>query len=426
MFCISISHRNTPADVRERFAFSEDEQREFVRLVTNKYRESEFGSCPEKLKQRSGGCVVLSTCNRTEIYYSACHADGSSGVTSGEFEREADAYGEVERLLAGFKGISVQKVRKYCMRYDESQSTLHLFRVACGMDSMVLGEVEIIRQVKSAYLLAKEESAVDSEINLTFQGALAAAKQLAATSDVTRLPVSVGTLSARKAVSFCKENVRGRGGHVLVVGATGRIGSIVARDVADMAQDIEVVGTSRSRHMADELFTGRTNIRLEPYDRRYELLSWADVIVSATGSPHYTFVRDDVEAALTCEDDKELQRGEKGFRERLFLDLAIPKDVDLQVAELPGCTLFDIDYIRTLSRENNEGKAKTLREAEPFVRQRADETRKNVLFSRFNRERGEAVARLRATDTAKLVYELKDGLDCDTFERVLSVIAGKK
>ena len=401
MFCISINHKNTPADVRDRFAFTTKGQRQFT----------------ERLKAEVGGCVVLSTCNRMEIYFT-------------------DKYEQVEKLLANDREVPVGLIRRYSMNYEGFQCMLHLCRVACGMDSMVLGEVEIIHQVKSAYLVAKELGACDGELNIAFQGALAAAKAVATESDTTRLPVSVGTLSAREAVNFIRnggiENTcrdvrsdvasssqvesvdaeKTNTGHILVVGATGKIGSIVVKDIADLAPDIEIIGTSRSHYSADEIFGRHQQIRIEDYSRRYELVAWADVIISATASPHYIFVRDELAEAV-----------KKQPKRRLFLDLAMPKDIDPSVSDMDGCVLRDIDYIRTLSRENNENRAKTITEMEPWIISQVDEIMKNIAFSRFNREHGDVMAQLKTIDGAKMVYKLKGQLEYEAFEKVLAGMA---
>lgn len=396
MFCISINHKNTPADVRERFAFTTKGQRQFT----------------ERLKAEVGGCVVLSTCNRMEIYFTdkcePCGAVITGKMSSGEASGERDGLLEqVEMLLANDREVPVGLIRRYSMNYEGFQCMLHLCRVACGMDSMVLGEVEIIHQVKSAYLMAKELGACDGELNIAFQGALAAAKTMATESDTTRLPVSVGTLSAREAVNFIRN-----GGHILVVGATGKIGSIVVKDIADLAPDIEIIGTSRSHYSADEVFGRHQQIRIEDYSRRYELAAWADVIISATASPHYIFVRDELAEAV-----------KKQPKRRLFLDLAMPKDIDPSVSDVDGCVLRDIDYIRTLSRENNENRAKTITEMEPWLISQVDEIMKNIAFSRFNREHGDVMAQLKMTDGAKLVYKLKGQLEYEAFEKVLAGMA---
>ena len=397
MFCISINHKNAPADVREKFAFTTKGQRQFT----------------EHLKAVVGGCVVLSTCNRMEIYFTykneLCEYERTEEMRGRELYGTRDGLLEqVEMLLAKDRDVSVSLVRKYSMNYDGFQCTLHLCRVTCGMDSMVLGEVEIIHQVKMAYLMAKELGACDGELNIAFQGALAAAKVMASESDTTRLPVSVGTLSAREAVSFIRNGGVGR---VLVVGATGNIGSIVVKDIADLAPGIEIIGTSRSHYSADEIFGRHQQIRIEDYSRRYELAAWADVVISATASPHYTFVSDELANSLKSQPKK-----------RLFMDLAMPKDMDPDIADIDGCTLQDIDYIRMLSRENNESKVRTLTELEPWLLAQVDEIMKNIAFSRFNREHGDVMAKLKTIDGAKMVYKLKGQLEYEAFEKMLDSI----
>ncbi len=389
MLCISINHKNTPADVREKFAFTTKGQRQFT----------------ERLRDAVGGCVVLSTCNRMEIYFTEKYKSSEQN----------SLLGQVEMMLSDDRNVPVSIIRRYSMNYGGFQSVLHLCRVTCGMDSMVLGEVEIIHQVKNAYLMAKELGAVCGELNIAFQRALATAKAMAAESDTTRLPVSVGTLSAREAVDFIREPEDAEkisAGHVLVVGATGKIGSIVVKDIADLAPDIEIIGTSRSHHSADEIFGRHQQIRIEDYGRRYELAAWADVVISATASPHYTFVSDELAKIL-----------ESQPKRRLFLDLAMPKDMDPDIEDIDGCVLRDIDYIRTLSRENNESKVRTLTEMEPWLMAQVDEIMKNIAFSRFNREHGDVMAQLKTIDGAKMVYKLKGQLEYEAFEKVLASMA---
>ena len=421
MFCISINHKNAPADVREKFAFTTKGQRQFT----------------EHLRAVVGGCVVLSTCNRMEIYFTdksePCEYVKTEKMGGRELYGTRDGLLEqVEMLLAKDRDVSVSLVRKYSMNYDGFQCAFHLCRVTCGMDSMVLGEVEIIHQVKMAYLMAKELGTCDGELNIAFQGALAAAKVIASESDTTRLPVSVGTLSAREAVSFIKNGAHGENanaenarvgcddgvhaentcaGNILVVGATGKIGSIVVKDIADIAPDIEIIGTSRSHNSADEIFGRHQQIRIEDYSRRYELAAWADVVISATASPHYTFVSDELANSLKSQPKK-----------RLFLDLAMPKDMDPDIVDIDGCTLQDIDYIRMLSRENNESKVRTLTELEPWLLAQVDEIMKNIAFSRFNREHGDVMAKLKTIDGAKMVYKLKGQLEYEAFAKMLDSI----
>ena len=218
MICISINHKNSITETRERFALSDEEKEQFFRMAG---------------AQRIDGCVLLMTCNRCEIYIS-----GSREV-----------YHAVEEFFQKKKGITREEFWKCAMRYEKKAAVKHLYQVVCGLESAVLGEVEIIRQVKLAYESAKTRQMTDGDLNVIFQSALQLAKEIADQSMMTRLPVSVGTLTTLDALQFCagKEEP-----HILLVGASGDIGSIVLRDLVDADDRVRIVATSR-KHKQYEL-----------------------------------------------------------------------------------------------------------------------------------------------------------------------------
>lgn len=170
MICISITHKNLTAAKRECFACNDEEQIKLVDTVAKAYPES--------------GLVLLMTCNRSEIYMSGTDTD----------------FVWLEQQFADTKKFPVEELKGAAMRYEGRSCLTHLCRVVCGLDSAVLGEVEIIRQVKQAYLAAKERGQTDAEMNMVFQGALRLAKEVAETSQMTHLPVSVGTLACTAAL----------------------------------------------------------------------------------------------------------------------------------------------------------------------------------------------------------------------------------
>ena len=141
MFCISVSFKKTPLQIRQQFAFSKEEHRSFLSGLVEK-------------KGMTGG-VIVSTCNRSEIYF-----------TGGQGKMD-----EVEEFLSSFKQINKENIKKYCLYYQGKKAVRHLFQVTCGLDSMVLGEDEILHQVKEAYLFANNNGYTNSELNIIFQGA---------------------------------------------------------------------------------------------------------------------------------------------------------------------------------------------------------------------------------------------------------------
>lgn len=335
MYCMSISHKKAPVAVRERFTFSKEEKTELL---------GRLKACPD-----IAGAVVLCTCNRSEFYVSGTKK----------------ALEVLQETVAEFKGVRLEELLQYLNLYSGGQAVAHIYKVCCGLDSMVLGEDEILGQVKDAYQMTMEEKAADYEINVVFQKALMCAKRIKTDTNLSRTPVSVGTLAANAVFRF--DNGSGPAKRVLVIGVTGKMGGIIAKNILSKP-GYEIYGTVRS-HNADLDMEWRSDrIHLVDYARRYEYMDQADVVISATSGPHYTVVRERLEEALT-------ER-----KERLFIDVAVPMDVDPQIGRLPGVTLYDIDYFEQLSKSNNQMKLKELDAAREILEEELDECRKEILF----------------------------------------------
>lgn len=380
MYCISINHKNNNAKIREKYALDCEEQERFLESV----RSSENIS----------GAVLLMTCNRCEIYFTG----------------NKHSMDEAERIFVKVKGCDIDSFREVSMRYDKKSSIRHLYMVACGLDSAVLGEVEIIRQVKSAYLFSKERCMTNSELNIVFQGALGIAKDVADTSDMTRLPISVGTLTMGEALRFCEDREEP---HIFIVGASGEIGSIIMKDLSDYGSEVKIVGTSR-KHRKDSIeFADTENTKWVHYDKRYEYIEWADVIISATSSPHYTFLAKNI-----C---KYVNDGKK----RLFIDLAIPRDIEEEIGKISSCTLHDIDYIKELAKENNDKRVNEAKKVEILVKKKSEDTEKVLIFRDFVENNGSKMEYLKKKDAAWLLYYIREHVDFDSFKKILDTLEDK-
>ena len=367
------------------------------------------------------GLVLLMTCNRSEIYMSGTDTD----------------FVWLEQQFADTKKFPVEALKGAAMRYEGKSCLTHLCRVVCGLDSAVLGEVEIIRQVKQAYLAAKECGQTDAEMNMVFQGALRLAKEVAETSQMTRLPVSVGTLACTAALEFradtnmnedtdATENITSNEmdtiadsnrqredseeKHVLIIGAAGQMGSIVMRDLLDADETVQIVGTSRKHKQALQKIFSHERVQWVHYDRRYEYLDWADVIISVTDSPHYTFLADKV---------AEIR---KETKPQLFLDLAIPRDIDAEIGRLSSCVVKDLDYIKSLATENNRKKLSEAKKIELLIEEHVDEMQKLLAFRAFVGTRKDITEKLGEKSAMWLLYQLKDVLDAQDLNHVLKGI----
>ncbi len=385
MFCISISFKKVPLDIRQQFAFSKEEAI----------------ACLKELKDHhviSGG-VVVSTCNRSEIYF-----------TTEQQTEENDKIEQVERTLVEYKQVSLTLIRKFGMYYADRKAIKHLFKVTCGLDSMVLGEDEILHQVKEAYLSANSEGYTNSEINIIFQGAFNCAKLSKSSTRLSQTPLSIGTLTANAIEEYLRSKKNGMQsvGKVLVIGATGKIGSVVAKDL--LAKGIKVLGTKRMHSGKEGIFFS-DDMEWVDFKDRYQYISQIDAVVSATSSPHYT---------LTME-EFQLYRGDT--EDKLLVDLAVPYDIDKEICRLSGITRYDVDYFKTVSKENRNIRQGELEKVQQIIEDCVEDVRKKLYLREFK-------DKMRSEDKEewfyKMTYYLKDVLDSEQFGDVLSRICEKE
>ena len=339
MFCISASYKKVPVAIRQYFAFTEEEQCIFI----NKLIE-------ERVIR---GAVILSTCNRSELYFTG---DGSSVE-------------EIAKKLALYKKINGSDIKKYCLFYGGANAVKHLFNVTCGLDSMVLGEDEILRQVKEAYLDAAKANHTDGELNIIFQDALNCAKSGKSRTRLSTTPVSVATITANTIEKYIEENnFTGSDRKVMVIGITGKTGGTVARDL--ISKGIPVIGTSR-RHRQEDNIYGSRMAGIIGFKERYMYINQVCAIASATTSPHYT---------LTYE---EYLKYAGGSKKQLLIDLAVPYDIDRALAGLKDIKLLDIDYFNTLSNKNINIKLSEISKAEEVIAECVENTMKKIYMRKF-------------------------------------------
>ena len=285
MFVVSINFKTASERLRGRLALSDENVVDYMkRLRQNGISE----------------CVFLSTCNRLEIY------------GSGEYQKAT-------RLLARYTDTDVSLIREHLLIFQGEDALRHLFRVASGLESMVIGEDEILGQVKRAYFLAQSSGCLGEEFHQIFQAALAAAKKVKTDTLLSKTSVSVATIGA----AYCHKFTEGSK-KILMIGAGGEIGKKMRMDLLSYG-DCEITATIHRTHINDP------RISLIPYEERYQAVEEADIIISATKSPHYTMTATHLNGLTP--------------RKRLFVDLAVPKDLDEEIAKLPGASMIGIEEI---------------------------------------------------------------------------------
>jgi glutamyl-tRNA reductase len=310
---ISISHQIAPLEIRALFAFPEEEQRQLMEQVLERKIAEE--------------CVMVSTCNRTEIYTYT--------------DRSASNFTEMQTLLLEFADASeVENIGDYVRFYAGRKAIQHLFQVAAGLESMVMGEDQILGQVKRAHDLARETGTCGVYLNTLFRFAVTASKKVKTETDLSRTTVSTATM-AIKAAEQTLGSLHGR--KVMLIGASGKIGGVVLKNL-QCIEGAEVYITSRNMKQAHEDRHHKITYQVMEYENRYDLVDEMDVIISATSSPHYT---------LTYE---KLAKCIRTSKPRVLVDLAVPIDIEEKVEWLPGVHRYDIDDFQELAKANNEKK----------------------------------------------------------------------
>jgi glutamyl-tRNA reductase len=317
---IGLNHRTSALEVRDRAAMPPD------RLRCALHRLMEHDNLE--------GAVILSTCNRTELYLSPFqHTDEN----------------ELRRMLADLTGIAAEDAAAaYVLR--DGECVAHLFHVAAGLDSRMLGEVQILGQLKAAYHAALEEGTTNSVLNKAFLRAIEAGKRVRQETEISRGAVSMASASVTMA-----ERVFGRlaGRRVLLVGA-GQTARLAAKYLAAAGVDRWAV-CNRTRANA-EAVTDLIGGRVAEFPPTADDLAWADLVVSATscGDP-----------VITLERMREAKRRTSGVQ--LLLDLAVPRDSEPGIAELPDVYLYTVDDFEDLVASNLKARSAEAARAEALV-----------------------------------------------------------
>jgi glutamyl-tRNA reductase len=313
---VGTSHRLAPVEVRERVAVTPDAAAELAARLAG-----------------DGEAVCLSTCNRTELYLASADGDDAE-------RRATDA-------LAELGGVSLDELDPYLYRLEHEAAVVHLFRVAAGLDSLVPGEGEILGQVRTAY----ERGSVGPLLDRLFRDALHTGKKVRTETAIAESP---GTTSSAAAALAAQVFGDLEGSRIAIVGA-GKIGALAARRLIKRGADLSFVANrteERGRLLADEL--GGTAL---PLARVAEALDTADIVISSTSSADVVLTRDDVASALPTRKGRPL----------LLVDLAVPRDLDPSINELPDCYLYDIDDLEAVVQETMAGREAEFAKAEAIA-----------------------------------------------------------
>jgi glutamyl-tRNA reductase len=326
---IGLNHRTATVELRERVVFSVEQ------------------ACAAADQLRSRGILeetlVLSTCNRSELY----------GVPR---EITADSAGAVENFLASFHQLPPTALNASLYRHRDRSAVHHLFRVAAGLDSMLLGEAEILGQVREAYRIALDHGATGPVLNRMFQGALEVGKRVRNETEIGTRPVSVAFAGVKLAERiFGKLNNH----RALIVGA-GATSEQVVRHLCDRGiKQLRVVNRTEE-HAVD--LAARFGGDVIPWQNLNAALEWPDLIVTSISSPEPILTRKIIERAMAA----------RGNRSLLMIDLGVPRNVAADADGIYNTYLYNVDDLTEIVEQNKKAREAEIPRAETIIEEQIE------------------------------------------------------
>ncbi|MGI9079062.1 MAG: glutamyl-tRNA reductase [Gemmatimonadaceae bacterium] len=316
---VGINHTTAPVAVRERLAIA----------------PTAVPHVLARLGSTIGNGFVLSTCNRVEVYAIAGHAESGASILA--------------RFLADNSSVAVESVLPHVYTHAHDAAVRHLFRVAAGLDSMILGEDQILSQVKAALDEARAMDTIGPILHRLGSAALAVSKRVRTRTGIGRSPVSVVSVATRAAR---REFGDLRDKEALIVGA-GRVAELTLRHLS-RAGVTRITIVNRSLERAREL-AARYGAVARPWAELRDAISAADIMAACTNSPSVVVQLEDLGA------------GRSGGRRLLCIDLGVPRDLDPRIVDLRGIAVYDMDRLQAMAAENRGQRESALQAAEEIV-----------------------------------------------------------
>ncbi len=302
--CLGLNHRTANVHLRECLAFTDESMKAALARL----------GCGGILLDSVSEMVILSTCNRVEIY--AVSHD--------------PAFDSLEEFLADTRGVSLQEIHPHIYRLSDRQAVEHLLRVAAGLDSLVLGEPQILGQVIHALEISRGQNTAGPVLSRLFEAAAHAGKRVRTETAITQKPASISSVAVRLAADVFPDL---SSAEVTVLGA-GEMAELVVETLRKRGVSrIRVINRTLQRaHSLADRWGGEANT----FESLPESLSQADILIASTGAPHTLVHADLVSQAMKTRPDRPL----------IMIDIAVPRDIDAEVGEIPGVKVYDMDALQ--------------------------------------------------------------------------------
>jgi glutamyl-tRNA reductase len=325
---VGISHKQAPVEVRERFGISE-------RLIPDALHRIQTEPEIEE-------AVIISTCNRIEFVLVA-------------YEKQ-DAVAGFRRFAESFYGIQFDDYAASFHVLREEEALRHLFRVASGLDSLVIGEPQVLGQVKQAYLAARVSETCGNALESVFHRVFNTAKRVRTETHVAEAPVSISSA----AVELAEQSFEGLTGKTAMIIGAGQMGELAARHLVSKGISAVLV-SNRTHSQAVVLASELRGLAIE-FNEIWQAMRDADIVISSTGCPHFIITRNDMDRLMA----------ERQGRPLFLIDIAVPRDIDPEVAEVKGCTLVNIDGLKELTNHNLHAREQAMEAANQILNEEMD------------------------------------------------------
>lgn len=334
LIVLGLNHKTAPVEVREGFNFSADRIARILRRLRN------YDNLDE--------AVLLSTCNRTEFYM--------------VLEEPVSGMKFIQTLVKHLAGDGYKT--EYFYNLSGVNCVRHLFKVASSLDSLVIGEGQILSQIKNAYQIARENSMTGTIFNTIFNRAIATGKRVRTETKIAYSSVSVSSAAVDLAMDVLGSI---EDANILVLGA-GRMSELTARHLIDKGAKTIFVSNRNFDH-AKEL-ADKFNGTAIAYNKYLEQAETSDIIITSTGAPHYVIREKDMREVTA----------KRGGRPLILIDIAVPRDVDPKVTELPGITLYNIDDLEGVVDTNKHFRTHEAKMAEAIIEEEISELKERLRY----------------------------------------------
>ena len=345
MTIVGVNYHKTPLEIRNKFAFSP--------VTIQKIYDETKDSLQDEF-------FILSTCNRTEIYTTT------------------DQPGNLSRIFLEYAGVTQEEVNEYTFIKEGDEAIRHLFMVASGIDSQILGDYEIVRQLKNAFSQAKENNKVSGMMEKVVSEALKASKQIRANTNIsdgtTSVSYAVVKLLKQEAVPETPQNVCLMG--------LGKIGALTLKNLQHYLPEHKLTLINRDQSKA-EAFAADYGVKFATAEQHGDVLAASDILVVATGADHPLVTRKDIE----------------GSSIRLVFDLSVPSNVSADVREIEGLKFYNIDELSKIVDETIENRKKQVPLALQIIEDNIEE------YKAWHKRRSEYLAK-HSQEQVGVMYEI--------------------